>query len=387
MNLKEKLTDLFIPCTQNTFKPNFLERVSMGIMLGLILLSFATANIQALLWMGSEWMVSTVLPAVLIDLTNEERSQGSVRTLSHSEVLDRAAQMKADDMAQNEYFAHYSPTGVSPWYWFDEASYTFIHAGENLAVHFTDSRDVVDAWMDSPAHKANIMNGAFSEIGIGTARGEYKGFPTIFVVQLFGTPAASVVAAAGAETQDTPSVETRDVTLETLAVPDPAVRGAENGPEVAPASFETLPVATSAPSIPEEIPLLVATSRDDVPNVTTQNEEQALQQPDEAVVLYSDLATTSRPGVARVDGGVEDGEVYAVPETNLLERSATQSGVWLQFVYGAFALIVIVALILSIIIEWRRQNPVQIAYATGLLVVMALLFHIHTALTSGVTII
>ena len=63
MNLKEKLTDLFIPCTGNTFKPNFLERMSMGIMLGLVLLSFAAANMHALLWMGSEWMVSTVLPA------------------------------------------------------------------------------------------------------------------------------------------------------------------------------------------------------------------------------------------------------------------------------------------------------------------------------------
>jgi hypothetical protein len=167
MNLKEKLTDLFIPCTSNTFKPNFLERVSMGIMLGLVLLSFAAANMHALLWMGSEWMVSTVLPAVIIDLTNEERETGSLGSLSHSEVLDRAAQMKADDMAKNEYFAHYSPAGVSPWYWFDQSSYNFIHAGENLAVHFTDSSDVVDAWMQSPAHKANILNGSFTEIGVG----------------------------------------------------------------------------------------------------------------------------------------------------------------------------------------------------------------------------
>ena len=48
--------------------------------------------------------------------------------------------------------------------------------------------DVVDAWMKSPTHRANIMNGNYTEIGVGTAKGTYKGTPTVFVVQFFGTP-------------------------------------------------------------------------------------------------------------------------------------------------------------------------------------------------------
>ncbi len=386
MNLKEKLTDLFIPCTGNTFKPNFLERMSMGIMLGLVLLSFAAANMHALLWMGSEWMVSTVLPAVIVDLTNEERETGSLGLLSHSEVLDRAAQMKADDMAKNEYFAHYSPSGVSPWYWFDEASYSFIHAGENLAVHFTDSGDVVDAWMKSPAHKANIMNGTFTEIGVGTARGEYKGFPTVFVVQLFGTPAVPVATAVREEVAGVAVEESQDVTLETISVPDPEALVIENAPDVAPASIETRPVM---PPTGEPIDTTSSAS-DPVPlaeTVPAQNDVIPPAEPHEVVVLYSDLATTSRPGAALLTEGGDPVSVYAVPETNLLERSATQPGIWLNVVYAVLALVVVTALILSIVIEWRRQNPVQIAYASGLLAVMALLFHIHTALTSGVTII
>jgi hypothetical protein len=165
--------NLFIPHEGNEFRPDFLERLSVGIMLVLILLSFAMANLQSLLWISSDWLVSTILPAVIVDLTNDERNSEKIGILTRSALLDKAANLKAQDMAKNEYFAHYSPMGVSPWYWFDQVSYDYLHAGENLAVHFTDSSDVVEAWMDSPSHRANIMNGDYTEIGIGTAKGKY----------------------------------------------------------------------------------------------------------------------------------------------------------------------------------------------------------------------
>jgi len=55
-------------------------------------------------------------------------------------------------------------------------------AGENLAINFIDSRDAIDAWMNSPDHKANILNNNFSEIGVGTAQGLYQGQKTVFIV-------------------------------------------------------------------------------------------------------------------------------------------------------------------------------------------------------------
>ncbi len=368
----KRLKDLFIPHEDNGYKPDFLERVSVGIMFGLVLLSFTLANIQALLWMGSDWMVSTILPAVIVDLTNEERGGESLGALRRNSVLDQAAQLKADDMAKNEYFAHYSPAGVSPWHWFDEAKYSYIHAGENLAVHFTDSDEVVNAWMNSPAHRANIMNGNYREIGIGTAKGEYKGFPTIFVVQLFGTPAqvASVPQApaqqiAGANTP-TPS----PISVETVRS---GGEGNASEPSVSPATIETtesVPVEEEPTQPVSELPAPVDTVTPPVPT--------------ESVVIYSDLATSSRPGIP---AATEVTPPQSGPETSLLERSGTQSSILLQIVYGFLASIVVVALILSIVIEWRRQHPVQIAYAGGLLAVMALLFYVHTSLTHGVTII
>lgn len=132
--------------------------------------------------------LGAVITATLVDLTNEDRTQDALGTLTINETLVKAAQAKADDMAEKGYFAHTTPDGKEPWDFMREAGYSFTYAGENLAVNFGDSEDVVKAWMDSPTHRANILNGKFTEIGIATAVGQYKGQKTLFVVQMFGTP-------------------------------------------------------------------------------------------------------------------------------------------------------------------------------------------------------
>lgn len=359
--MQKQVKDLFIPHVGNGFKPNILERISLGIMLLLVLLSFAAANVQSLLWISSDFLVSTILPAVIVDLTNEERTTNTVGTLTRNSVLDAAATLKAEDMAKYSYFAHYSPKGVSPWYWFDQVSYNFVYAGENLAVHFTDSGDVVDAWMHSPSHRENILNGHYTEIGVGTARGEYKGYPTVFVVQLFGTPQAA------------PATETtQNITLETTS-------GIENQSatpqEVAQASIQTIPEQNLTQ--PAEAPMVV----------NTENEQVLTPSEGGDSVTYSDLATTARPGTPLTLDDQQGAETTGSSKTSMLLRTATQPSLWLQIIYGTLALFVVISLVLSIVIEWRKQHPVQIAYAGGLLAIMALLFYIHVTLTSGVTIV
>lgn len=382
MRLTERLKDLFVPCEENQYTPSFLQRISVGIMLVLVLLSFAVANVQALLWLSSDWLVSTILPAVIVDLTNEERMDGSLSTLRRNDLLDRAATLKARDMAEKSYFAHYSPEGTSPWYWFDQVSYDFVNAGENLAVHFTDSQDVVDAWMNSPGHRANILNGEYLEIGVGTAEGEYKGFPTVFVVQLFATPKASEPIPVDSEVTTEPSQtsprDTQNITLETVLESSPS----DVLTEIAPATIETVSEGN------EET--VVTSTLDERAEATftesaTSEKFQVETGSDGGVVMYTNLATTSRPGVPAVIDAT--GGDHSESETSLMARTATQPGLWLQFVYGMLAFIVAIALILSIVIEWRRQNPVQIAYGAGLLALMLLLLHMHIALTSGVTIV
>lgn len=132
--------------------------------------------------------LASVLPGVVAALTNGARTDESLAPLAESEVLAKGAQMKADDMAAKGYFSHTGPDGSLPWKWFKEAGYQYEYAGENLAVNFAESEDVVDAWLKSPTHRANILKREFTEVGIATATGTYKGKEAVFVVQFFGKP-------------------------------------------------------------------------------------------------------------------------------------------------------------------------------------------------------
>ena len=132
--------------------------------------------------------LSAIYASVLVNLTNKDRATANISELKVNPLLEKAAQMKADHMARYGYFAHNTPDGKSPWYWFREAGYEYIFAGENLAVNFQNSEDVERAWMNSRGHFLNIMNPKFTEIGIATSTGMYKGNQAIFVVQMFAKP-------------------------------------------------------------------------------------------------------------------------------------------------------------------------------------------------------
>lgn len=131
---------------------------------------------------------SSVNQQELIDLTNKEREKVGLSALVEDQRLDQAAAQKAQNMFEEDYWAHYSPSGKDPWGFILGAGYKFSYAGENLARNFYTSPDVVVAWMNSPTHKANIINSKYKNIGIAVAEGQLKGERTILVVQEFGTP-------------------------------------------------------------------------------------------------------------------------------------------------------------------------------------------------------
>ena len=133
--------------------------------------------------------LSAIYASVLVNLANRDRVTANVSELRVSPILEKAAQMKADDMAGKSYFAHNTPDGKTPWYWFEQAGYEYIYAGENLAVNFENSEDVETAWINSRSHFLNIINPKYTEIGIATSTGIYKGREAVFVVQMFGAPA------------------------------------------------------------------------------------------------------------------------------------------------------------------------------------------------------
>ncbi len=189
------LKKYFVPHEENDHKPHFLRPQTV------LFVCMVALVAESVFLFGSSYVIprsrlfGVILVNALVDGTNLARSADNLPVLRESPLLKAAAQKKVDDMVANRYFAHTSPSGVSPWYWFQEAGYNFAIAGENLAVDFSESNDVTSAWLASPEHRANILNAGFTEIGIASARGEYDGHPTTYVVELFGTPSLAAPSA------------------------------------------------------------------------------------------------------------------------------------------------------------------------------------------------
>ena len=105
--------------------------------------------------------------AAMMALHNSVRTEAGLEPLQSDGQLTYAAQKKAEDMLTNQYFAHTSPAGVTPWNWIKSSDYGYDYAGENLSIDFDDAASAFSAWMDSPSHRDNILNRNFSDIGFG----------------------------------------------------------------------------------------------------------------------------------------------------------------------------------------------------------------------------
>lgn len=123
--------------------------------------------------------------------TNKERVSHHLPPLVYNKKLALAAQKKADNMFLENYWAHYSPEGKSPWDFIRAAGYQYQYAGENLAKNFLFSQDVVNAWMKSPSHRENILRKEYSQVGFAVKDGILNGEETTLVVQMFGEPLLS----------------------------------------------------------------------------------------------------------------------------------------------------------------------------------------------------
>ncbi len=105
----------------------------------------------------------------IVSQTNALRSALKLNQLKENSVLDAAAAQKLQDMINNQYFAHTSPAGITPWHWIDISNYSYTYAGENLAIGFSTAKDTVDAWDKSPAHRDNLLNTKYKDIGVAVA--------------------------------------------------------------------------------------------------------------------------------------------------------------------------------------------------------------------------
>lgn len=124
----------------------------------------------------------------IVDATNTQRIAAQLPPLKINTELNASAKIKVQDMITNQYFEHVSPAGKSVANLGDEVGYEYIIMGENLALgDFTDANDLLTAWMNSPGHRANIVNTHYQDIGVYAAQATYKGRTVWFAVQHFGT--------------------------------------------------------------------------------------------------------------------------------------------------------------------------------------------------------
>lgn len=123
-----------------------------------------------------------------LDATNQARETAGVAPLTVSTELDQAAAAKLSDMKTNGYWDHFRPSDhKAPWDFITEAGYKYSVAGENLARGFRTVQGITDAWLNSPAHRANLLSPKYTEVGFADAEvTQPDGSTLLYTVQMFG---------------------------------------------------------------------------------------------------------------------------------------------------------------------------------------------------------
>lgn len=184
--MKNRILRYLVPRPANNHRARSLHHHWLFVYLVLFLGTQLALNTAAKLVPGVLGFATNIEVESLLDLTNSRRLENGSGTLRLNPALSKAAYEKGLDMMTKDYWAHTSPDGIVPWYWIKKNGYEYTFAGENLARDFDDSVHVVEAWMKSPAHRDNLLNSNYEDIGLAVVNGNFNGLETTLVVQMFG---------------------------------------------------------------------------------------------------------------------------------------------------------------------------------------------------------
>jgi uncharacterized protein YkwD len=184
--MKSFFLHLFTPKESNNHRAKLLHHTNLFLTIAfLFLASFFVQGLRESF--PSVLGINTNMSSEdLLFLTNQERQKNGASPLILNEQLVSAAEKKADDMFEYNYWAHNSPTGKTPWVFIKSSGYKYIYAGENLARGFSSAEDVVKAWMESPNHRANMLSSNYQDVGFAVKIGKLNGKETVLVVEEFG---------------------------------------------------------------------------------------------------------------------------------------------------------------------------------------------------------
>lgn len=215
------LYHLLVPHPKNNHRSKILHHISLLILISI----FTLFNLFGALVVNTHPEVLGISYNIseneLLDLVNYERGQEGLEPLVLNTKLTQAAREKGLHMFANNYWAHFAPDGTTPWSFIKSNSYDYIYAGENLAKGFTNSVDAVEAWMNSPTHRANIMSPKFKDIGFSISEGKLEGEDTILIVQMFGS--TEIIASEA----PSPNIDSRKVVSQIPATNPAKALGSE----------------------------------------------------------------------------------------------------------------------------------------------------------------
>lgn len=190
-----KLT--FFPHKANQYRPHLIRRYGIAVVVLLVISMQLGYNLATT---GRVLGVKEPISAVsLLDDTNIQRVADNLPPLTMNDQLSQAAFLKAQNMFKEQYWAHVSPSGITPWHWFGEAGYNYSYAGENLAKNFSSADAATLAWMASSEHRANILDAHYTQVGFAVVDGTIDGKPTSLIVALYGEPVATTASVAGVQ--------------------------------------------------------------------------------------------------------------------------------------------------------------------------------------------
>lgn len=248
MKFAHKLAHLIFPRESNNQKAKLLHSSSLSFFIFFIVIYQLVLNFLPSIRPDILGFAANIPPSEVIRLTNEKRAQAGLSALTENGTLSQAAQAKAADMLNRDYWSHIAPDGTQPWIFFTNAGYRYRYAGENLARDFSSPSSAVEAWMASSSHKENIMSAKYKEIGIAVVEGDLAGVDTTIIVQFFGTKYTDTLPAV-------PIAEAKSVSTTrpaaTLA-PKPTIMATPlEYPNSSPASFVAMNDGEEPPQAPK----------------------------------------------------------------------------------------------------------------------------------------
>ena len=196
VTMKKTLKKYFVPHRGNDFHPHILH-TKRAVFYSLAFMTMKMVLVLfALLIPAEAFLLPDVLAeqyANIVVLTNAVRIEKGVLPLSVAPKLNVSSQTKAMDMAEHQYFSHQGPGNRSLSYFLRRAGYRYRVAGENLAMGFFDAQSVVNAWIKSPTHYANLIDEDYHDLGVSLESGLYNGESTVYVTQHFGDPMPKII--------------------------------------------------------------------------------------------------------------------------------------------------------------------------------------------------